>query len=126
MHRSKLLNTAPIAYERSPQVLNSNNETRIQLEKAAYEALNSRLAARWTDFWNDHPNSLSILVDTAPIFNEALDDPAKIGMKNATCEGDLLSGCVWADDFHPGPALHGWIAKHVADKASSSFPDFFA
>jgi phospholipase/lecithinase/hemolysin len=115
-----------LAYERTPQVMNdSNNATRIPAEKKAYEALNSGITNKLDAFRTSHPDSKSVLIDTAPIFNEALDDPSKIGMKDATCwGGPPEQGCVWADDFHPGPALHRWIASHVAALGGRIFDDF--
>jgi phospholipase/lecithinase/hemolysin len=104
-----------------------NNATRIPEEKHTYEALNWGLTIKWNEFWRAHLDSTSLIIDTEPIFNEALDSPAKIGMKNATCWGGSPDqGCVWADDFHPGPELHHWIAEHVAELASPVFGEFFS
>jgi phospholipase/lecithinase/hemolysin len=119
-------NTRGAAYERTPQVMDDvNSATRISKEKHAYEVLNVGLTIKWQHFLTTH-RARTVLVDTAPIFNEALDDPSKIGRKNSTCwGGPPEDGCVWADDFHPGPELHRWIAGHVAKETEPVFSDFF-
>jgi phospholipase/lecithinase/hemolysin len=70
----------------------------------------------------------SLLIDTVPIFNEALDDPAKIGEKNSTCDtadSGPDAGCVWNNDFHPGVSMHRWIAQKVEEKARGLWGEFF-
>lgn len=69
-----------------------------------------------------------MLIDTTPIFDEALDDPRKIGDRNSTCDAGRSgadAGCVWFNDFHPAVNMHRWIAERVVEKAKSVWGEFF-
>lgn len=69
-----------------------------------------------------------MLIDTTPIFNEALDDPTIIGERNSTCDvgsSGADKGCVWWNDFHPGVSMHRWIADKVDEKVKSVWGEFF-
>lgn len=91
-----------VAYERSPDVIHQYNPEVTKNETIAYGALNSHLQTRLDDFKRSHLDVHSILVDTHPIFNEVLDDPSKIGLRNSTCATDQNgedASCVWAGSF---------------------------
>jgi len=94
----------------------------------AIQSINTHLSIAYQVWKASHPDVSSILIDTAPIFNEALDTPSKIGKTNSTCDVATSgpdAGCVWQDDFHPGVNMHQWIAEHVAKTASEILTGFF-
>lgn len=68
-----------------------------------------------------------MLIDTIPIFNEALDDPKKIGDKNSTCDvgrAGAAAGCVWWNDFHPAVNMHRWIAEKVRERTKGLWGEY--
>ncbi|KAE9961597.1 hypothetical protein EG327_003628 [Venturia inaequalis] len=112
-----LLNVPP--FDRTPQILETNQQNIIR-QRLSITSLNTHISTSFETWQSAHPGIKSMLIDTMPIFNEALDDPTKIGDRNSTCDvgrSGASAGCVWWNDFHPTVNMHRWIAEKVAEKA---------
>jgi len=77
----------------------------------------------WT---NRHNDLVSFYFDTAGTFDDVLSNPKRFGAgrDGSKCVG-TLPNCLWADDFHPGPALHKYLAQSIAYYTGFKFPEFF-
>ncbi|QDS70071.1 hypothetical protein FKW77_004491 [Venturia effusa] len=83
-----LLNVPP--FDRTPQVLESP-QSNILRQRKAIASINDHFSTAFQAWQSSHPGIKSMLIDTMSIFNEALDDPMKIGDKNKdSTAGSLL------------------------------------
>ncbi|TLD30120.1 cellulose-binding GDSL lipase/acylhydrolase [Venturia nashicola] len=115
------------AFDRTPQILETT-QTNILRQRLAITSINNHISSSFQTWQSAHSGTKSMLIDTIPIFNEALDDPTKIGDKNSTCDvgrSGAAAGCVWWNDFHPAVNMHRWIAENVAEKAKGVWGEFF-
>jgi phospholipase/lecithinase/hemolysin len=114
------------AYDRTPQVQATQNATYVQAQQHAIRVWNSELQQNYDTWTNNHDDTESCLFDSTNVFNFVLNNPVQFGAQSdgASCYGKLPD-CLWADDFHPGPALHKALAQAIAHYAGAIFGDFF-
>jgi len=112
------------AIERAPRV-RQHPLKRQMLEKVMYEDFNTRLRERFERFGREHGDAVPVLVDTVPLFNHVLDNPEDFGANDEFCYGGYDDGCIWADDFHPGRALHEYLARNVVKRLNGTIDGFF-
>jgi phospholipase/lecithinase/hemolysin len=90
-------------------------------EAAAIEKYNKALASRLATFQTKNSGITAKVVDTAPAFNEALDNPTAHGSPDATCYNEDGKSCLWFNDYHPGIEINRLVAKAVAEAWSGSY-----
>ena len=112
------------AIERAPRV-RQHPLARQRLEKAMYEDFNDRLLEGVERFGREYGDAVPVLVDTVPLFNHVLDNPGDFGADDEFCYGGYDDGCIWADDFHPGRALHEYLARNVVETLNGTIDGFF-
>jgi phospholipase/lecithinase/hemolysin len=117
-HASLLIRT--LAVHRTPVVVLTYSKANQTRELTAEKAFNSQLTAQLKLFQTSHGGA-PYLVDTASVFNAALDDPAAFGAPDATCTVDDDPSCLWANTLHPATVIHKQLAKEIA----SDHPSFW-
>lgn len=106
--------------------MNEKNATYTKAQQYSIKIWNDILRRNYDSWTNKHNDLDSFLFDTTGIFNDVLDNPTAFGAKSngSTCYG-TLPDCLWADDFHPGPALHNYVAQSIVKYAGFKFGDWF-
>ncbi|KAI9052027.1 hypothetical protein LZ554_004281 [Drepanopeziza brunnea f. sp. 'monogermtubi'] len=54
------------------------------------------------------------VVDSTPVFERALNDPAAFGAPDATCFNEDGVSCLWFNDYHPGQAIQRLVGEAAA------------
>jgi phospholipase/lecithinase/hemolysin len=96
---------------KAPLFWNTTNQTIIENEVMTY---NSLLVEGFTNFKAANPDSVAWLLDTTPIFDQAISNPTAYGAPDATCYSSNGISCLWWNDLHPGQAIHKLVAAAVA------------
>ncbi|ETS82703.1 hypothetical protein PFICI_04579 [Pestalotiopsis fici W106-1] len=110
------LSVPPI--EKTPDVL-SKNATVQEGYRTAVESFNSLLQSKHEDFATAHPQAKTWLLETGPLFNQALNDPQAFGAPDAVCYNSDGISCLWWNGFHPGQAIHKLLAEALRDLVES-------
>ncbi|KAH9205232.1 carbohydrate esterase family 16 protein [Leptodontidium sp. 2 PMI_412] len=96
---------------RAPLFWNTTKQIVIEQEVNTF---NNLLAEGLTTFQAAYPDSVAQLLNTTPIFYQALDDPTAYAARDATCYSSNGVSCLWWNDLHPGQAIHKLVAAAVA------------
>lgn len=98
--------------ELTPLVVKQGNATQVAEGKAVvwYNELLEAAVEKWrmgkvggeVETW---------VVDTAPAFNEAVQNPKRFGAKDATCWNADGVSCLWFNDYHPGQAIQKLVSQ---------------
>jgi hypothetical protein len=90
-------------------------------EDADIAKYNDLIAERLEAFEAANEGVTAKIVDTAPPFNTAIDDPKAYGAPDAVCFAADGNSCLWFNDYHPGIAINKLVAQAVADAFHGSF-----
>jgi hypothetical protein len=83
------------------------------LEAEVIKQFNDLLHSRLVHFVASHEGSKGWVVDTQKPFNEAINDPANYGSKDATCYNSDGKTCFWFNDYHPGMASDFLVSPYL-------------
>ncbi|CAH0053728.1 unnamed protein product [Clonostachys solani] len=100
--------------EKSPLMLENGEESNKMLA-ATIEQYNDLISSSMESFKSKNSGVTSWIVDTAPAFNEAIDNPTRYGAPDATCYNEDGTSCLWFNNYHPGIAIHKLVAAEVAE-----------
>lgn len=95
------------------------SETDLASLRSDIAAYNTALTERIATFKSSNSGVKALVFDTAPTFNEVVDNFAEYGAKDATCYGS--SDCLWSDNYHAGVAIHKLLAQNLVTAAADNF-----
>jgi phospholipase/lecithinase/hemolysin len=75
---------------------------------------NTVLKTKLADFQAANKLATFKLVDTAPAFNTAIENPDKYGAPDALCHDEDGVSCLWFNDYHPATAIQRLVGSQVA------------
>jgi hypothetical protein len=108
------------ALSRAPLILSQTPEDQVRL-RGLFDRWNDALVANLAAFAQLNPDAVVRLIDSAPPFIEAIENPTKYGAPDNLCENKDGVSCLWWDNLHPGVAIQRLLAKDVA----AAWPEFF-
>ena len=106
-----LLTVPPI--QRTPSMLLQSVDSQ-NGEAAAVAQFNTLLQSKATAFQAANKGSKVYVYDTQVPFNTAVNNPTAYGAQNSTCYDASGTICLWWNDYHPGLAIQGLVAKGIA------------
>lgn len=82
---------------------------------SAISTYNDFVSSKLDTFKSSNSDVSAWLVNTSVPFYEAINNPTAFGAPNATCYNADGVSCLWFNDYHPGVAIQGLVAKAVAE-----------
>ncbi|WDK22003.1 fungal cellulose binding domain-containing protein [Colletotrichum graminicola] len=82
---------------------------------AAIKQYNELIISNLAAFEAENAGVTSWVVDTAPAFDEAINNPTAYGAPDATCYNENGVSCLWFNDYHPGVQIQKLVAQTVAE-----------
>ncbi|KAI0167653.1 hypothetical protein BJ166DRAFT_520377 [Pestalotiopsis sp. NC0098] len=111
--RNFVLLTAPPT-DQTPVMLENDASSEASLV-SAISTYNDFVSSKLDTFKSSNSDVSAWLVNTSVPFYEAIDNPTAYGALNATCYNADGVSCLWFNDYHPGVAIQGLVAKAVAE-----------
>lgn len=111
--RNFVLLTAPPT-DQTPVMLENDASSEASLV-SAIATYNDFVSSKLDTFKSSNSDVSAWLVNTSVPFYEAINNPTAYGAPNATCYNADGVSCLWFNDYHPGVAIQGLVAKAVAE-----------
>lgn len=111
--RNFVLLTAPPT-DQTPVMLENDAASEASLV-SAISTYNDFVSSKLDTFKSSNSDVSAWLVNTSVPFYEAINNPTAFGAPNATCYNADGVSCLWFNDYHPGVAIQGLVAKAVAE-----------
>lgn len=111
--RNFVLLTAPPT-DQTPVMLENDASSEASLV-SAISTYNDFVSSKLDTFKSSNSDVSAWLVNTSVPFYEAINNPTAYGAPNATCYNADGVSCLWFNDYHPGVAIQGLVAKAVAE-----------
>ncbi|KAK2013410.1 GDSL-like Lipase/Acylhydrolase [Colletotrichum eremochloae] len=99
--------------QKTPLMLANGADAGGQLS-ASIKQYNELIASNLAAFKTKNAGVTSWVVDTAPPFDKAIDNPTSYGAPDATCYNEDGVSCLWFNDYHPGVQIQKLVAQAVA------------
>ncbi|KDN66473.1 putative fungal cellulose binding domain-containing protein [Colletotrichum sublineola] len=98
--------------QKTPLMLANGADAGGQLS-ASIKQYNELIASNLAAFKTKNAGVTSWVVDTAPPFDKAIDNPTSYGAPDATCYNEDGVSCLWFNDYHPGVQIQKLVAQAV-------------
>lgn len=102
------------ATDQTPVMLENDASSEASLV-SAISTYNDFVSSKLDTFKSSNSDVSAWLVNTSVPFYEAINNPTAYGAPNATCYNADGVSCLWFNDYHPGVAIQGLVAKAVAE-----------
>ncbi|KAK2054969.1 GDSL-like Lipase/Acylhydrolase [Colletotrichum caudatum] len=106
--------------QKTPLMISNGADAGGQLS-AAIQQYNELIVGNLAAFKAKNAGVTSWVVDTAPAFDVAIDNPAAYGAPDATCYNENGLSCLWFNDYHPAVQIQKLVAQAVARTVGASW-----
>lgn len=93
-----------VAFDRAPLAFIQGPEDVANI-KSNVTAFNNALIRKAQAFQSNHSDAHISIFDSAPPWNNVIDNPQQNGVDNATCEDSSGTACLWSNSAHPATAI---------------------